>query len=63
MKFLSFVLFLGGIACFVLAFLARVFFDGRIIFNFIYYLDAAQFSLLASIALALHYLIGHKEKA
>jgi len=62
MKSLSYIALIAAAVSFILALVARYCFDGKLIFNFFYYITGTGLLLLASIALALQYLINIKSK-
>jgi hypothetical protein len=62
MKLLSIIALIGAGVTLLLALLARIFFDGRIIISFIWYFQSTGLLLLASIALSLIHLINLKSK-
>ena len=62
MKSLSYIALIVAAVSFILALVARYFFDGKLILHFFYYITGTGLSLLASIALALQYLISIKNK-
>lgn len=62
MKILSLVALIAAGVSLLLALLAHLFFNDRIVFYFSYYISGSGLLLLASIAFALQYLINLKRK-